>query len=44
VPAGCALGIPVVAEAKGATLILKTGIKVKIDAKTGYVYNSEGGE
>jgi len=41
VPAGCALDIPVIADAKGATTILKAGAKVKLDTKTGYVYNSE---
>jgi len=41
VPAGYALDIPVIAEAKGATWILKTGAKIKIDAKRGYVYNSD---
>ena len=41
VSAGYALDIPVIADAKGATSILKTGSKVKIDAVTGCVYNSE---
>jgi len=40
VPAGYALGIPVIADANGATMILKSGAKVRIDALTGYVYNS----
>jgi len=44
VPAGYALDIPVIADAKGATMIIKTGAMVKIDAKTGYVYNSSGNE
>jgi len=44
VPAGYALDIPVIADAKGATMIMKTGAKVKMDAKTGYVYNSSGNE
>lgn len=39
--AGYALDIPVIAAAKGATSILKTGVKLKIDAKKGYVYNSD---
>jgi len=41
VPAGFALNIPVIADAKGATSVLKTGAKIKIDAATGYVYNSD---
>ena len=40
VPAGYALDIPVIASAKGATSILKTGSKIRIDAKTGHIYNS----
>ena len=44
VSAGIALDIPVIADAKGATMIIKTGSKIKIDAKKGYVYNSEGNE
>ncbi|MCL1808561.1 MAG: pyruvate kinase [Clostridiales bacterium] len=39
--AGCALEIPVVSSAKGATSVLKTGYKIKIDAKSGYIYNSD---
>jgi len=41
VPAGYALDIPVIAGAKGATSILKTGATIKLDAKSGHVYNSE---
>jgi pyruvate kinase len=44
VPAGFALDIPVVADAKGATSILKTGAKIRIDSKTGHVYNSTASE
>jgi len=40
VPAGYALGIPVIADASGATSVLKSGAKVRIDAVSGYVYNS----
>ncbi|MCL2437421.1 MAG: pyruvate kinase, partial [Clostridiales bacterium] len=39
VSAGYALGIPVISSAKGATSILTTGAKIRIDTKTGYVYN-----
>jgi len=42
VPAGYALNIPVIASAKGATQILKTGAKIRINPKTGHVYNSSG--
>jgi len=41
IPAGYALDIPVIADANGATTMLKTGSKVKLDAVTGCVYNSE---
>ena len=41
VAAGYALDIPVISGAKGATAMLKTGAKLKIDAKNGYVYNSD---
>ncbi|MCL2772513.1 MAG: pyruvate kinase [Oscillospiraceae bacterium] len=41
VSAGCALDIPVISNAKGATAILKTGSKIKIDVKNGHVYNNE---
>ena len=41
VPAGYALDIPVIAGAKNATSILKTGTTLQIDAKNGYVYNSD---
>lgn len=44
VPAGQALDIPVISGAKGATSILKTGSKIKIDVKNGYVYNSDTAE
>jgi len=40
VPAGYALNIPVISDAKGATQILKTGAKIRIDPKKGHVYNS----
>jgi len=40
VPAGYALNIPVIAGAKAATTIIKTGAKIRLDAKTGHVYNS----
>jgi len=40
VPAGFALDIPVISNAKGATSVLKTGVKIRIDSKTGQVYNS----
>ncbi|MCL1982707.1 MAG: pyruvate kinase [Clostridiales bacterium] len=39
--AGYALEIPVISSAKGATAVLKTGYKIKIDAKSGYIYNSD---
>ena len=41
VSAACALDIPVVSNAKGATSILTTGAKIKIDITKGYVYNSD---
>jgi pyruvate kinase len=41
VAAGYALDIPVISGARSATSMLKTGAKVKIDAKNGYVYNSD---
>ena len=44
VPAGYALDIPVISGARGATAILKTGTKLKVDAKNGYVYNSDGSD
>jgi pyruvate kinase len=44
VPAGQALDIPVISGANGATSILKTGSKIKIDVKNGYVYNSDTAE
>jgi pyruvate kinase len=44
VPAGYALDIPVIADAKGATLVLKSGIKVRLDPETGCVYNSDVNE
>jgi pyruvate kinase len=40
VSAGYALDIPVISGAKGATAILKTGAKIRIDAKSGHIYNS----
>ena len=40
VSAGYALDIPVISGAKGATTILKTGAKIRIDAKSGHIYNS----
>ena len=44
VAAGCALDIPVISDAKGATAVLKTGSKIKLDAISGYVYNSDTGD
>ena len=41
VSAACALDIPVISNAKGATSILTTGVKIKIDIAKGYVYNSD---
>ena len=41
VAAAYALEIPVIANARGATSILKTGAKIKIDIAKGYVYNSD---
>jgi len=41
VAAGYALDIPIISGAAGATAMLKTGSKIKIDAKNGYVYNSD---
>jgi pyruvate kinase len=41
VAAGYALDIPVISGAKNATSLLKTGSKLRIDAKNGYVYNSD---
>jgi pyruvate kinase len=38
--AAYALDIPVISDAKGATSILKTGSKIRIDVAKGYVYNS----
>jgi pyruvate kinase len=40
VAAGYALDIPIISNAKSATSMLRTGLKLKIDAKNGYVYNS----
>ena len=42
VPAGYALDIPVISSAQRAASILKSGVKLRIDAKNGYVYNSGG--
>jgi pyruvate kinase len=39
VAAAHALDIPVISNAKGATTILKTGSKIRIDINNGYVYN-----
>jgi pyruvate kinase len=44
IAAGYALDIPVIADAKGATSILKSGVKIKLDAKSGFVYNSDSDE
>ena len=41
VSAAYALDIPVVSNAKGATSILTTGTKIRIDIAKGYVYNSD---
>jgi pyruvate kinase len=41
VAAGHALDIPVISGAKNATSVLKSGSKVKIDAKNCYVHNSD---
>ena len=42
VSAGVALDIPVITDASGAATMLKTGVKIKIEAKTGNIFNSEG--
>jgi len=39
VAAAHALDLPVISNAKGATTILKTGSKIRIDINNGYVYN-----
>jgi len=44
VSAAYALDIPVISNAKGATSILMTGTKIKIDIAKGYVYNSDTGD
>jgi pyruvate kinase len=41
VAAAYALDIPVISDAKGATAVLKTGAKIKIDVQKGYVYNTD---
>jgi pyruvate kinase len=41
VAAAYALDIPVISDAKGATSILKTGARIKIDVHKGYVYNTD---
>jgi len=41
VAAAYALDIPVISNARSATKILRTGVKIKIDVHKGYVYNSD---
>ncbi|MCL2099118.1 MAG: pyruvate kinase [Oscillospiraceae bacterium] len=44
VAAGYALDIPVISNAKSATSMLRTGANLRIDAKNGYVYNSDSSD
>ncbi|MCL2095917.1 MAG: pyruvate kinase [Oscillospiraceae bacterium] len=41
VAAAYALDIPVISNANGATAMLRTGVRIKLDAQKGYVYNTD---